>query len=655
MKKVIFVLGQTGTGKTKLSLYLSKSLKCEIINCDSQQLYKGLAIATNKASKEELEEVPHHMLSILEPTEKKYHVQKFSQMATPIIEGIFNRDAIPIVCGGTMYYMESLLFTDQLIIEKNPNLLDLNKLASKFSFDLENCDSNPEYKLLSIIDPGSALKFHPNEIRKIKRSLQIYQQTGKKQSEIIQNQKRKLRFQPLILWTDCEQAILDHRLDERVDKMRQRGIIKEFEEFYLNYHQQFDSERGIFQAIGFKEFIPYLEFKFQNQIEKVKEEEEEEKEEDDEKEKEKCTDILIEKEIDQQILKRKKTKTKKIEKEKEKEKEIQIEIEPKLNIEIVTNKVQVVRQENGNGNEPKKEIQKETEREKKDRKKENYFKKTNNEIEDKGKESDTEQERKMIIEDQEKENTIHTNLGKEKEAIIDNKKNQQEIETKKISNQSLNINKNQPRFKKKHKQKQKKKIDPKEKEKMLLEQGFSRLKLVTRRYSRKQKKWIVNRLLDNVTTYHFDTSSPKTWENDVGIPALKICNFFLNNQSLGEFENRIAHKEKHKPKNTHINKKKRKRKKKKQNHINIKSINYNMNNMNKQNNSNISSSINNDDEDEYGNNNNNNDDDNDNDNDNNDNDNDNNDNNDNNDDDDDDDNDNNNNNIKDNGNNNKDN
>ncbi|RIB20509.1 IPP transferase-domain-containing protein [Gigaspora rosea] len=264
-KGVIAIVGTTGVGKSELGVQLAKALHGEVINGDSMQVYKGMDIITNKMPMEEREGIPHHLMDFLEP-HQEYRVTEFTEDAIKIIEDIHSRDRVPIIVGGTHYYIQSLLWKNSLIKSYDDE-------CDNDSEDDENLNSETDvlYKRLQEVDPIMANKWHWNDRRKIRRSLQIYLQTGKRHSDWIKEQHlpdekaSSLRF-PLtcIFWLYADPKVLDQRLDKRVDNMIKMGLFEELK--YLrnkvkndvSYGGNVNYTRGIFQAIGYKEFEAYL-------------------------------------------------------------------------------------------------------------------------------------------------------------------------------------------------------------------------------------------------------------------------------------------------------------------------------------------------------------------------------------------------------------
>ena len=233
---VVQVIGTTGVGKSQLGIDLAKRFNGEIINSDSMQVYKGFDIITNKHKNLE---VPHHLLSFVEG---EYRIDEYERDASSIIEQLHHQGKLPIVVGGTAYYATCLLFKDMLVtggvdVEEDRTTEDL-------------------YAELQKVDPVMAERWHPNDRRKIIRSLGLYH-GGLKQSDLYASQRgqrlQEARYPTLIFWLWSEQSILDEKLDRRVDEMIEEGLFDEIRSM------QKEESKGVYQAIGYKEFIPYLE------------------------------------------------------------------------------------------------------------------------------------------------------------------------------------------------------------------------------------------------------------------------------------------------------------------------------------------------------------------------------------------------------------
>ncbi|CAG7728583.1 unnamed protein product [Allacma fusca] len=304
---VVVVLGATGTGKSKLAVDLAAEFNGEVISADSMQVYKGLDILTNKVTEEEMKDVPHHMISVVDHR-TKFDVTNFRNMALPIVENLHKENKIPVIVGGTNYYIESLIW--KILIDKTEDhsasesgkrlkldegIETISKSNEILAILLENSGnlepnillpwSNSEiHSALELVDPARAKKFHPNDRRKIIRSLQVFYQTGRTHSDLLIEQSKHspadgggtggtdepprkahlggpLRFENVIcLWIQVPNDILETRIYKRVDEMRERGLRQELEEHmdFLGPDSNIVFTEGLLQSIGFKEFEDYL-------------------------------------------------------------------------------------------------------------------------------------------------------------------------------------------------------------------------------------------------------------------------------------------------------------------------------------------------------------------------------------------------------------
>ena len=246
------------------------------------QLYMGLPVITNKITTEEQQGIPHHLLGCIGLHEQTWVVGTFVKKALEVIDEIRSRGKLPILVGGTHYYTQSLLFKD--------NFTDVQDEGKEFVEDTAEIwpvlkEPTPVIlEELMKVDPRMANRWHPNDRRKIQRSLEIYLQTGKKASEVY-DEKRKLngthnteeaaiqesapfdelsmRFSPLLLWVHADTDTLKDRLDGRVDKMVESGLVDEvktlssFAQAQADAGRPVDETRGIWVSIGYKEFKTY--------------------------------------------------------------------------------------------------------------------------------------------------------------------------------------------------------------------------------------------------------------------------------------------------------------------------------------------------------------------------------------------------------------
>ena len=251
-KPLIILAGPTAVGKTALSIRLAKETGAEIISADSMQVYRGMDIGSAKITKEEMAGVPHYLVDVLEP-EEDFNVVRFQNMAKDAAAEIWSKGKIPLVVGGTGFYIQALLydidFTDNDGDESYRR--ELEKKASDEQGALEL------YEMLRNTDPKSAQEIHPRNIKRIIRALEFYRQTGKKISEHneIQRQKESPYNYAYFVLND-ERGRLYERIDRRVDLMMEQGLLEEVRAL---------RERGVrkdstaMQGLGYKELYAYLD------------------------------------------------------------------------------------------------------------------------------------------------------------------------------------------------------------------------------------------------------------------------------------------------------------------------------------------------------------------------------------------------------------
>ncbi len=250
MNKIICIAGPTASGKTALSIALAKELNGEVVSCDSMQVYKGMNIGTAKPTLEEMDGVPHHMLSVAEPWED-FSVSRYCEMATPIVEDILSRGKTAIIAGGTGLYMDSLIRGNSFAPFPTTGCRErLEALAEKEGIEAVLAQ-------LREVDPASAQRLHPADQKRIIRAMEVYLETG--ETITAHNEKTKAvppRFDPL--WFGLEDARREDlyaRIDRRVELMLEQGLIAEIRGLL---DAGIPEKCTAMQAIGYKEFLDAL-------------------------------------------------------------------------------------------------------------------------------------------------------------------------------------------------------------------------------------------------------------------------------------------------------------------------------------------------------------------------------------------------------------
>ena len=251
MKRPLIILtGPTAVGKTKASIGLAKVLNGEIISADSMQVYKYMDIGSAKIRPEEMQGVKHYLIDELEPDEE-FHVVKFQQMAKKAMEAIFAKGKIPIVVGGTGFYIQALLY-DIDFTESNEDTAyrqELEQLAD---------EQGAEYlhEMLRMVDPVSADSIHANNVKRVIRALEFYHQTGEKISE--HNEQERAKDSPydfcyFVLNDDREK--LYERINVRIDQMLEEGLVEEVKALK---NKGYTRDMVSMQGLGYKEILDYL-------------------------------------------------------------------------------------------------------------------------------------------------------------------------------------------------------------------------------------------------------------------------------------------------------------------------------------------------------------------------------------------------------------
>ena len=247
---VVAVVGPTATGKTALGVALAQQFSGEVISADSMQIYKGLDVGTAKVTPQETCGIPHHGVDILTP-EKTFSVADFTALAGEYIQDITGRGHLPLLVGGTGLYVQSLLYGVRFTAEKAPD-----GLREQLTAELEAIGPEAMYAKLQAVDPEAAAAIHPNNKVRVLRALEHYRATGRRLSEQkAASLPQERPYRALVLGLDFpERAQLYRRIDLRVDRMMEAGLLAEAETVFAN-RARFKTAA---QAIGYKEFFPYF-------------------------------------------------------------------------------------------------------------------------------------------------------------------------------------------------------------------------------------------------------------------------------------------------------------------------------------------------------------------------------------------------------------
>jgi tRNA dimethylallyltransferase len=252
-KSVLIIAGPTASGKSALAIELAKKINGEIISADSMQVYKYMNIGTAKASEKELSEIKHHLIDVLYPDEP-FSVAIFKEMAENAIKDISERGKIPIIAGGTGFYINALLYgTDFSSAEKEADDSYRNHLLTLAE------EKGKEYihTMLFKVDPESAEKIHFNNIKRVIRALEFYHETGTKISEHNKNEKsRDKAYHDFMFVLHMNRDILYDRINQRVDQMIEEGLVKEVHGLL---HMGYDRSLISMQGLGYKEIIRYID------------------------------------------------------------------------------------------------------------------------------------------------------------------------------------------------------------------------------------------------------------------------------------------------------------------------------------------------------------------------------------------------------------
>ncbi len=260
MKKVLTLIGPTAVGKTSICLELGESYPIEIISADSRQIYKGMDIGTAKITAEEMQKIPHHLINIKEPDED-YSAYEFLCDCKKKVKEIRERKNIPIVCGGTIFYIRSLI---EGMFEEPEIPAEIRDEVRK---EIKKKGSEQMHRELKKIDPESAKRIHPNDKQRLGRALEVYRASGVTLTDFWRKgNKNKIPLEIFALLVNKKE--LRERIEKRVVKMFEEGFIEEVKNLLNKGH---DSSLYSFTSIGYGQVAEYLLNGKKQKLENLKE------------------------------------------------------------------------------------------------------------------------------------------------------------------------------------------------------------------------------------------------------------------------------------------------------------------------------------------------------------------------------------------------
>lgn len=250
LQPIVVLVGPTAVGKSDVAIDLAKQLQGEIVTADSMQVYQGMNIGTAKPTPEQQKEIPHHLIDVV-PPDQPFNVARYRDLAHAVIAGIHSRDRLPIVSGGTGLYIRAIL--DEFALpgtEADP------QVRSRLEAEAKAEGNRAFHERLEAIDPETAGRLHPNDVRRVVRAMEVYETTGKTMSQhLLEAQQRKPRYHSVHVGLTRPRPELYQRIDLRVDQQLADGLVAEVQ----GLMQRYELNKTARQALGYKEFIDYLE------------------------------------------------------------------------------------------------------------------------------------------------------------------------------------------------------------------------------------------------------------------------------------------------------------------------------------------------------------------------------------------------------------
>ena len=253
MEKLVCIVGPTASGKTALSIALAREFSGEIVSADSMQIYRQMDIGTAKPDKTEQAGIPHHMLDIIDPSEE-YSAARYASEAAAAVADIRSRGHLPIVAGGTGYYVNALL--GRISFEPEP---DNAEVRARLTAEAEALGEQVLYDRLTALDPVYAATVHPNNVKRVIRALEIIELSGNTVTSRAERlHAAPLRYAPVLIGICPEsRELLVRRIEQRVDAMLAAGLLEEARRLHTQYGDRLSQTAR--QAIGYKELFSYFD------------------------------------------------------------------------------------------------------------------------------------------------------------------------------------------------------------------------------------------------------------------------------------------------------------------------------------------------------------------------------------------------------------
>jgi tRNA dimethylallyltransferase len=248
--EILVIGGPTASGKNEVALSVASGLSSEVVNADSRQVYRELVIGTNQPSEEDKAKIPHHLFAFLEPR-LSFSAADYEQHALAAVRDIQRRKNLPIIVGGTGFYIKALLRGSWQLPARDVELRERLKTIAR------DQGKDHLHSMLARIDPQSAAEIAPNDAYRVSRALEIYYQTGKKRSEF--RQPRAERFSALKVFIDLDRSRLKENVEFRTEQLFERGWVEEVQSLMSRYpdFEEFPASR----SLGYPEIIALFQSK----------------------------------------------------------------------------------------------------------------------------------------------------------------------------------------------------------------------------------------------------------------------------------------------------------------------------------------------------------------------------------------------------------